>query len=86
MGLDGANFFNSGNDLGMAFWGQGRNNAKSWARSQRLFPESPDAFMVCSTAGKAGGYVKFSRTAVWPGNIATPFKLLRENLGCFSFS
>ncbi len=28
--------------------------------------------MVRSTTGKAGGYVKFPRTAVWPGNIATP--------------
>ena len=28
--------------------------------------------MVRSTTGKAGGYVKFPRTAVLPGNIATP--------------
>ena len=28
--------------------------------------------MVRSTAGKAGGFVKFPRMAVWSGNIATP--------------
>ena len=28
--------------------------------------------MVCSTVGKASGYVKFARAAVWSGNIATP--------------
>ncbi len=28
--------------------------------------------MLRSTTGRAGGYVKFPCTAVWPGNIATP--------------
>ncbi len=31
--------------------------------------------MVRSTTGKAGGFVKFAHTAVWPGNVATPSQL-----------
>ena len=26
--------------------------------------------LLCSTAGRAGGYVTFARTALWSGNIA----------------
>ena len=40
--------------------------------------------MVRSTTGKAGGYVKFPRTAVWPGNIATPLSLKFCCNVCFS--